>query len=172
MSTSNNAFNLPLSNGQIIVGSTGGAPVATNITASGTATVTNGPGTVDINSKTWNVVNLTSAPAQQISPVNNTLYAATAGTYTPSSGFILNPFSSGVIPRQIGEIFTIVSNAAPAGLTIACDSATTRMAFANILYTAGAFSVTSVSNIEIVYMGIVFGLNIYQILSHDSVTLS
>lgn len=50
MTATNNSLNILQEDGEILVGSTGNAPVSTLITGSGMTTITPGPGTLDISS--------------------------------------------------------------------------------------------------------------------------
>ena len=79
---SNGITSIPLTNGQIAIGSTGVDPVAANLTAGTGVNITNGPGSITINSSggglTWTVVTGTT----QAAAVNNGYIANNAGLLT------------------------------------------------------------------------------------------
>ena len=65
MTATNNSLNLPLSDGQIIIGVTGDKPVVANVTGAtgGSITVTNGPGSIALSTMSLSTVTLNTTLA-------------------------------------------------------------------------------------------------------------
>jgi hypothetical protein len=82
--TTNNQVNAagPLNNGEVWIGSTGGTPLAANITAGTGVSIVNGSNSITINAlggaMTWSTVSGTT----QAAAVNNGYFANNAGTVT------------------------------------------------------------------------------------------
>lgn len=81
----------PLTDGQVLVGSTGSAPTAATITAGTGISVTNGPGSIEI-------ANLGGTPTNYYSSANP-VYAS-AATYTVDSFFLRNSDDDGDISKD------------------------------------------------------------------------
>lgn len=83
-----------LTDGQLLIGSTGAAPVAANITAGAGITVTNGPGTITISSPSANILSLaaaksgTQAVAALATPTTVTGWSTAAPNYADLVGFV------------------------------------------------------------------------------------
>jgi hypothetical protein len=75
------ALTSPLTNGQLVIGSTGSAPVTTTLTAGANVTITNGPGSITINAAGSGVV-----PAA-LTEVNDTNVTMTLGG-TPATALL------------------------------------------------------------------------------------
>lgn len=67
-----------LSDGEVLIGSTGNAPVAATLTAGTNVTITNGPGSIEIEAS--------SAQGAMVYSAINTVTFTSSGTYTPPAG--------------------------------------------------------------------------------------
>lgn len=104
MATSNNAFNLPLSDGQLIVGKTGLAPVATTLTAGPGISITNAPGSIQVSNTTpgftWNLIGNAAPPA--IVPLKDNGYICVDNSSVRN--FVVPPF----VFYNMGDSFRLV----------------------------------------------------------------
>ena len=101
----------PLTNGQLLIGSTGGDPVPANITGSGDVTITNGPGTINISvaasGSTWTIITAVSVNA---APNNGYITNRSATPVQVALPAIFNPGDFVEIMGLGAGGFSIVAN--------------------------------------------------------------
>jgi len=140
--SSNGITSLPLTNGQLAIGSTGADPVAATLTAGTGMSITNGAGSITLNALggglTWTVVTGTS----QAGASNNGYIANNAGMVT-----VTLPATSAV-----GDILAVTGINNATGWRIA-QNAGNQIFFGNTNTTAGAGgSLTSTATRDTVFL--------------------
>ncbi len=108
----------PLTNGQVVIGSTGNAPQAATITAGAGITITNGPGAITIAGGSGTPPTLAQPPAFQ--RITSGSSGTVTLTNTPTVGNLLVAFASGYgtsttslgVPSQFSGVFANINNVA------------------------------------------------------------